>query len=173
MEDSAMKKLISSILAAFAFALTAITAPAQDGRYLFHIAGQTVIISDVSTHQLIARTTMATLQRDGHCLEVRHLALNSVAAVVAGDGAREKTVNPDVTVNTLEERDQTGVIPVVTIEHGKVFVIHHDSTNPDGSYSAVIWMLKGPIKPVRPSDPEREQRQLKERHAPLAPVLAA
>jgi hypothetical protein len=42
--------------------------------------------------------------------------------------------------------------------------------NPDGSYSAVIWLLKGPIKPVRP---ERKERQLKERRAPLAPVLAA
>jgi hypothetical protein len=96
---------------------------------------------------------------------------------VASNGSGDHSISPDVEVNTLEERrcDQSHsrAFPIVTVEHGIAFAIHHDSMNPDGSYSAVIWMLKGPIKelrskPVRPSGPE-----LKERRSPRGPVLAA
>jgi hypothetical protein len=67
---------------------------------------------------------------------------------------------------TLAERSRA--IPIVTVEHGVAFAIHHDSTNPNGSYSAEVWILKGPINPVRPSDPERKQPR-----PSFAPVLVA
>jgi hypothetical protein len=108
--------------------------------------------------------------RNGYNPEVRHLAVDATAAVVASNGTRDHSVSPDVEVTTLAERDRA--VPVITVEHGVAFAIHHDGMNPDGSYSAVIRILKGPIKRVQPSgdspDPERKQPR-----PSFAPVLAA
>jgi hypothetical protein len=61
----------------------------------------------------------------------------------------------------LADRDNTGAVPVVTVEHSQVFVIHHDGTGKDG-YTAEVWMLRGPIK--RLPQPQRQEQ-------PGAPAL--
>lgn len=110
-------------------------------------------VQNAATGQLIARTSTAKLRQAGYDLERRHLALDATAAVVAGDGSREHTVNPGTPVTTLDERDRTGEIPLITVEHGFVFVVHHDGTGKDG-YTAEVWLLRGPIQKL----PQRQEQ---------------
>jgi hypothetical protein len=96
------------------------------------------------------------------------LALDATAAVIAGGGTRQNTVSPSASVTTIEERDSMGEIPLVTLEHNRVFVIHHDATNMDGSYSAVIYTFSA--KGIK----HMPQPQRKEQPRPsFTPVLAA
>src|SRR5437867_7045242 len=48
-----------------------------------------------------AEATQRTLPKIGD--DLRHFALNAVAAVVAGDGRREHVLDPDMSVTTREE----------------------------------------------------------------------
>ena len=155
------KRFLLTIIAALAFALTALMEEAQDAKFTFRIKSEVVTVQNAATGQLIARTSTAKLRQAGYDLERRHLALDATAAVVAGDGSRDNTVNPGTPVTTLQDRDNTGEIPLITVEHGLVFVIHHDGTG-KGGYTAEVWLLRGPIKKL--PQPQRQEH-------PGAPAL--
>jgi hypothetical protein len=137
-------------------------AEAQDAKFTFRIKSEVVTVQNAATGQLIARTSTAKLKQAGYNLEKRHLALDAVAAVVAGNGSRDNTVNPGTPVTTLADRDERGEIPLITVEHGLVFVIHHDGTGKDG-YTAEVWLLHGPIKKL----PQQQRQEQPGASAPL------
>jgi hypothetical protein len=73
--------------------------------------------------------------------DLRHLALNAVAAVVAGHGEREHTVQPDAHISTIEESkvpSTQNLYPVVTIEHRMGFAIVRDTYTKSGYRAEII-----------------------------------
>ena len=72
--------------------------------------------------------------------ELRHVALDVTAAVVAGNGSTKRTVGPSARVYTLAEKD-TAPHVTGTFEHGAVFVILSD-TRMNGRYEALIYVVK-------------------------------
>jgi hypothetical protein len=72
----------------------------------------------------------------------RVIQLAHVAAVVAGNGSREHTVDPNSPVYTLAEVKKNKA-PMVTgtLEHGFVFVLLSD-TQANGRYEALVYMSR-------------------------------
>jgi hypothetical protein len=74
--------------------------------------------------------------------KLRHVALDTVAAVVAGNGSRQHTVAPDMPVYTVAEvKENKAPMPTATLEHGFVFVLLSD-TQTNGRYEALVYMSK-------------------------------
>jgi hypothetical protein len=74
--------------------------------------------------------------------KLRHVALDTVAAVVAGNGGREHTVDPNSPVYTLADREaKKATYITATFEHGLVFVILSD-IRAGGRYEAKIHVSK-------------------------------
>src|SRR4030095_3651527 len=68
------------------------------------------------------------MQKSGN--DLRHLAVNAVAAVVAGNGGREHTIEPHAGIITIDEsktRSNENLYPVVTLERGTAFAIIRDT----------------------------------------------
>ena len=64
------------------------------------------------------------------------------AAVIAGNGGRDHTVNPQEPVYSVSDANAKKAIAIsLTVEHGWLFCIDHDSTKKDGTYTAVISMF--------------------------------
>jgi hypothetical protein len=74
--------------------------------------------------------------------KLRHVALDTVAAVVAGNGSREHTVAPDMPVYTVAEvKKNKAPMPTGTLEHSFVFVLLSD-TQTNLRYEALVYMSK-------------------------------
>jgi hypothetical protein len=85
--------------------------------------------------------------------DLRHLAVNAVAAVVAGNGGREHTIEPHAGIITIDEsktRSNENLYPVVTLERGTAFAIIRDTYTKSGYRAEIIAFpvdksqLKGP-----------------------------
>jgi hypothetical protein len=70
--------------------------------------------------------------------QLRHAALNLVAAVIAGNNGREHTVDPNSPVYAVHDRDEPYV--TLTMEHGVTFGML-DDTYQNGVYEAKILQL--------------------------------
>jgi hypothetical protein len=154
-----MKKIFAAITIALAF--LAIPTPAQESRpvfrpvaqaqvefeaqFIFAIDGEVVTLRDASTGELLAQGTLARLAQPGYSSDPRHIALDLTAALIAGGGEREATVSRDVKVVTVQEHDQGGDYPTVTIEHSRVFVIQSDKL-PGGRYEALVYLFPGSMR---------------------------
>ena len=92
-----------------------------------------ITLKDVNNGKVLGKTTFERLgvvapTQD----ELRHVALDVTAAVVAGSGNRKRTVGPSARVFTLAEKDK-GPYVTGTFEHGAVFVLLSD-TQMNGRY---------------------------------------
>jgi hypothetical protein len=99
-----------------------------------------ITLTDVNSGKVIGRTTferwgvVAAPTQD----ELRHLALDVTAAVVAGNGSRERIVNPFHKVYTVEDQKEGKVgYATMTLEHNLAFVLTSD-TQTNGRYEALI-----------------------------------
>ena len=100
-----------------------------------------ITLSDVNNGKVLGKTTFERLgvvapTQD----ELRHVALDVTAAVVAGNGNRKRTVGPSARVFTLAEKDK-GPYVTGTFEHGAVFVLLSDTQMKD-RYEALIYVVK-------------------------------
>jgi hypothetical protein len=83
--------------------------------------------------------------------KLRHVALDTVAAVVAGNGSREHSVNPNSPVYTLADYEaKKAPYMTATFEHGFTFFILSDIRGV-GHYEAKIGVIKsGQFRPAPP-----------------------
>jgi hypothetical protein len=100
-------------------------------------------LTDARSSQLLGKTTferwgVVSPTRD----ELRHVALDVTAAVVAGNGAREHTVDPNSPVYTAAEKDKAPHV-TATVEHGIAFIMVSDNDS-IGHYEA--FLSGGPVR---------------------------
>ena len=70
--------------------------------------------------------------------KLRHVALDVTAAVVAGNGSRERIVNPFHKVHTVAgHKKGKATYVTMTLEHDVAFVLSSD-TQTNGRYEALI-----------------------------------
>jgi hypothetical protein len=70
--------------------------------------------------------------------KLRHVALDVTAAVVGGNGSRERIVNPLHKVYTVaDHRNGKEAYATMTLEHDVAFVLSSD-TQTNGRYEALI-----------------------------------
>lgn len=93
--------------------------------------------------------------------EMRHFALDIVAAAIAGHGGREHTTDPDSRIVTFEESDGSiRMAATLTIENGSGFAILRDKQEGDRYYAKIIMITPDELKrgrwfnPAPPSDGE-------------------
>ena len=112
-----------------------------------------IVVKDAKNGAYMGGTTFekfgvtATSTQD----KLRHVALDIVAAVVAGNGEREHSVDPNSPVYTLADREAKKATEVTgTFENGLVFVILSD-VRTGGRYEAKIHVsrLPGPSPETR------------------------
>jgi hypothetical protein len=98
-----------------------------------------ITLTDVNSGKVIGRTTLerwgvVTPTQD----KLRHVALDVTAAVVAGNGSRERIVNPLHKVYTVADHEKGKAAYVtMTLEHDVAFVLSSD-TQTNGRYEALI-----------------------------------
>ena len=98
-----------------------------------------ITLTDVNSGKVIARTTferwgVVTPTQD----KLRHVALDVTAAVVAGNGSREHSVNPLHKVYTVaDQKKGKAAYATMTLEHNLAFVLSSD-TQTNGRYEALI-----------------------------------
>ena len=98
-----------------------------------------ITLTDLNSGKVIGRTTFArwgvvTPTQD----KLRHVALDVTAAVVAGNGSRERIVNPLHKVYTVADHEKGKAAYVtMTLEHDVAFVLLSD-TQTNGRYEALI-----------------------------------
>jgi hypothetical protein len=91
---------------------------------------------------IIGIGSVAKVAKACESADYRHVALNVTAAVIAGNGERDHTVNPQEPVYSVSDANSNKAIAIsLTVEHGWLFCIDHDSTKKDGTYTAVINMF--------------------------------
>jgi hypothetical protein len=100
-----------------------------------------ITLRDVNNGKVLGKTILERLgvvapTQD----ELRHVALDVSAAVVAGNGSRKRTVGPSNRVYTLAEKDKAPYV-TGTFEHGAVFVLLSD-TQMNGRYETLIYVVK-------------------------------
>lgn len=128
--------LISTIIAALA---TASTPPVAQFRV--EMDKDAITLSDVKGGGILAKTTferwgVGALTQD----TLRRVALDVTAAVITGDGRRERSVTPNARVYTLAEKGKAPHV-TATFEHGAIFFVLSD-TQTNGRYEALISMAK-------------------------------
>ena len=98
-----------------------------------------ITLTDVNSGKVMGRTTferwgVVTPTQD----KLRHVALDVTAAVVAGNGSRERSVNPIHKVYTVADHEKGKAAYVtMTLEHDVAFVLLSD-TQTNGRYEALI-----------------------------------
>jgi hypothetical protein len=98
-----------------------------------------ITLADVNSGKVMGRTTferwgVITPTQD----KLRHVALDVTAAVVAGNGSRERIVNPLHKVHTVADHKKGKATYVtMTLEHHVAFVLSSD-TQTNGRYEALI-----------------------------------
>jgi len=98
-----------------------------------------ITLRDVNSGKVLGRTTfgrwgVVTPTQD----KLRHVALDVTAAVVAGNGSRERIVNPVHKVYTVTDHKKGKAAYVtMTLEHDVAFVLSSD-TQTNGRYEALI-----------------------------------
>jgi len=98
-----------------------------------------ITLTDVNSGKVMGRTTferwgVITPTQD----KLRHVALDVTAAVVAGNGSRERIVNPLHKVYTVADHKKGKAAYVtMTLEHNLAFVLSID-TQTSGRYEALI-----------------------------------
>jgi len=98
-----------------------------------------IMLTDVNSGKVMGRTTferwgVVTPTQD----KLRHVALDVTAAVVAGNGSRERIVNPLHKVYTVADYKKSKAAYVtMTLEHDVAFVLSSD-TQTNGRYEALI-----------------------------------
>ena len=96
-------------------------------------------LRDVNSGKVLGRTTferwgVVTPTQD----KLRHVALDVTAAVVAGNGSRERIVNPVHKVYTVADHKKgKAAYATMTLEHDVAFVLSSD-TQTNGRYEARI-----------------------------------
>jgi hypothetical protein len=138
-KKSAMKALVL-ILTVIGAAITE-ASPAPAPQFLVSVDKGIITLRAVNNGKVLGKTTFERLgvvapTQD----ELRHVALDVTAAVVAGNGSRERTVGPSARVYTLAEKDKAPHV-TGTFERGAVFVLLSD-TQLDGRYEALIYAVK-------------------------------
>jgi hypothetical protein len=98
-----------------------------------------ITLTDVNSGKVLGRTTF---ERWGVVAptqdKLRHVALDVAAAVVAGNGSRERIVNPIHPVYTLADHEKGKAAHItMTLEHDVAFVLASD-TQTNGRYEALI-----------------------------------
>ena len=126
-------KALALILMVTAAVATASTAPVPQFRV--NVDEGVITLRDVSGGRILGRTTF---QRWGVVAptQLRHVALDVTAAVIAGHGGREHSVAPSAQVYTLAEKDKAPYV-TATFERGFMFVLLSDAEM-NGRYEAVI-----------------------------------
>ena len=100
-----------------------------------------ITLRAVNNGKILGKTTFERLGVVGPTQdELRHVALDVTAAVVAGNGSRKRTVGPSARVYTLAEKDNAPYV-TGTFEHGTVFVLLSD-TQLNDHYEALIYVVK-------------------------------
>ena len=98
-----------------------------------------ITLTDVNSGKVMGRTTferwgVVTPTQD----KLRHVALDVTAAVVAGNGSRERIVNPFHKVYTVADHKKgKAAYAAMTLEHNLAFVLSTD-TQTKGRYEALI-----------------------------------
>lgn len=98
-----------------------------------------ITLRDVNSGKVLGRTTIerwgvVTPTQD----KLRHVALDVTAAVVAGNGSRERIVNPFHKVYTVADHKKgQAAYATMTLEHNLAFVLSTD-TQTKGRYEALI-----------------------------------
>ena len=98
-----------------------------------------ITLTDVNSGKVLGRTTferwrVVTPTQD----KLRHVALDVTAAVVAGNGSRERIVNPFHKVYTVADHKKgKAAYATMTLEHNLAFVLSSD-TQTSGRYEALI-----------------------------------
>jgi hypothetical protein len=139
MTKKSMKALVL-ILTIIGAATTEASAPAAP-QFRVSVDKGIITLRDVNNGKILGKTTFERLgvvapTQD----ELRHVAPDVTAAVVAGNGSRKRTVGPSARVYTLAEKDKAPYV-TGTFEHGAVFVLLSD-TQLDGRYEALIYVVK-------------------------------
>ncbi len=131
--------LLISLQAVASLAMLSSATP-PDAQYRVHVENGTITLFSIKSGELLARTTferwgIVSPTRD----KLRHVALDLTAAVVAGNGGREHSVDPNLPVCTCVENETIaeGSCLTATVEHGLAFVIFSDTERP-GRYEAFI-----------------------------------
>ena len=98
-----------------------------------------ITLTDVNSGKVLGRTTF---ERWGVVAptqdKLRHVALDVAAAVVAGNGSRERIVNPIHRVYTVAEHKKgKTAYATMTLERDVAFVLSSD-TQTNGRYEALI-----------------------------------
>ncbi len=105
--------------------------------YRFSVEKGAVTLADAKSGSVLATTTIERWGRPASTQDqLRHVALDVTAAVVAGNGGREHTVDPNSPVYTMDEATKAPAV-TVTVEHGAIFFIQSD-TYTNGRYEALI-----------------------------------
>ena len=134
-----MKALVLS-LTIIGAAIPEASAPAA-AQFRVSVDKSIITPRDVNNGKILGKTTLARLgvvapTQD----ELRHVAIDVTAAVVAGNGSRKRTVGPSARVYTLAEKDKAPYV-TGTFERGAVFVLLSD-TQLNDHYEALIYVVK-------------------------------
>ena len=131
-------------LVALALSAGLLNAEQPSPSYRVIVASGHIVVKDAKNGAYMGGTTFekfgvtATSTQD----KLRHVALDIVAAVVAGNGGREHSVDPNSPVYTLADREaKKATYTTGTCENGLVFVILSD-IRADGRYEAKIHVSK-------------------------------
>ena len=105
--------------------------------YRFSVEKGAVTLADAKSGSVLATTTIERWGRPASTQDqLRHVALDITAAVVAGNGGREHTVDPNSPVYTMDEATKAPAV-TATVENGAIFFIQSD-TYTNGRYQALI-----------------------------------
>jgi hypothetical protein len=131
-----MKTRVLLILLALVATLPA--APTKtEVSYRFSVEKGAVTLADAKSGAVLATTTIERWGRPASTQDqLRHVALDVTAAVVAGNGGREHTVDPNSPVHTMEEAAKARAV-TATFEGDFFFAIRRDSSR-NGRYEALI-----------------------------------
>src|ERR1700686_1874448 len=131
-----MKIRILLIFLALVATLSAAPTDTQPS-YRFTVEKGAITVTDVKTGAVLGTTTIERLGRPAATQDqLRHVALDVTAAVVAGAGHRENTMDPSLPVYTAEEQ-KVGKAPHISLAHegAFLFLINSDSKR-SGRYEA-------------------------------------
>ena len=131
-----------------------------DTQYRFQVENGIVTLFHLKSGEVLQRTSLAEFNVAPTRDKLRHLALNLTAAVVAGNGAREHSVDPSTPVCTSVEKEKAsaGACVTATVEHGIGFFILSDKESA-GRYEAIVECGVAKIGPT-PSGKQRPNQTL-------------
>ena len=124
--------LILILTAAVATAST-VSAP----QFRVNVDEGVIIVSDVNRGRVLGKTTF---DRWGAVAPTQDQLRHAAAAVIAGQGQRERSVNPNSWIYTLAEKTKTPHV-TATFERGAIFVLFSD-TQTNRRYEALVYMAK-------------------------------